>query len=160
MPKRKNWLAIAAGTGALIAACGEGNVSSAPGTGGNGGTGGDGAGNAGSGGSGEPDSGAERCEPAMTCGNGLLESCRLVSCSGALCDRKEECEEPLAGESCESIGYAAGTLACSACAYDASECTSCLPGSSVLGCQVLSGYTTSRSIALETTTQEVAVAWD
>jgi hypothetical protein len=96
----------------------------------------------------------------MTCGNGLLESCRLVSCSGALCDRKEECEEPLAGESCESIGYAAGTLACSACAYDASECTSCLPGSSVLGCQVLSGYTTSRSIALETTTQEVAVAWD
>jgi len=50
-------------------------------------------------------------------------------CGDAIADLDEECDgADLAGETCESLGFAAGTLLCdAACAFDASQCSG--PGS-------------------------------
>jgi cysteine-rich repeat protein len=60
--------------------------------------------------------------------DGCLSTCELAACGdGHLWLGHEECEgSDLAGATCESLGFAAGTLSCSAtCVFDTSACIPC-----------------------------------
>lgn len=63
---------------------------------------------------------------------GLLTGCSTTpsTCGNGVIDPGEQCDgSDLGGATCESLGFAGGTLACSgACTYDTSGCTSaCVP---------------------------------
>ncbi len=64
------------------------------------------------------------------CGNGSLDACA----GGA-----EDCEDTAGSETCQSLGYADGTLSCTDCRFDRSECDDCAPGGVVQACRHFGG---------------------
>jgi hypothetical protein len=146
-----------------IGACelGEGGITATGGTAlaGRGGN----TGNPGIGGTGESCSPGppQRC-PLSLCGNGVLDMCMAPAGFGfcPLAPQMEPCDGTnLAGASCQSVGYGSGTLACSNCYIDPSECSPCLPlDASLVRCGVTP---TPQAFAagIAATASEVATAW-
>jgi hypothetical protein len=72
------------------------------------------------------------------CGNGRRDSCSAGrSCGGDDDVVHESCDtSDLNGASCQSLGYAGGTLGCTVwCGFDVTACVTCAaPGGGVIGC--------------------------
>jgi hypothetical protein len=105
------------------------------------------------------------CTPPPCRGGGLGADAGPPSLDGGACCtmQAEACDgTDLAGATCASLGFAAGTLSCgSSCAYDTSRCTVCAPMTPhVAECvePTLEGEAVT-AIALAASDQAVAVAW-
>src|SRR5260370_40229277 len=102
------------------------------------------------------------CSTAL-CGNGQIDSC--VPDFGEAGVATEQCDgQNVGGQTCVSLGFAGGSLACLAnCSFDTRGCQSCVTGPRPLACArpdlggalVDNIYT---SLAMAATT-EIAVAW-
>lgn len=113
------------------------------------------------------------------CGDGVLQSCEVCGGTkdeGGIDDGAadgasdtSECEihtepcdgEELGGETCSSIGYTGGPLACDgACTFDVRECESCLASPQVAYCrQPRVEATRASELELATDGETIAAAW-
>lgn len=98
------------------------------------------------------------------CGNGRIDTCVTESaCPGPSCQRfmsSDVCDGAVpAGQSCASLGFAGGTLACSkACGLDTAPCAACVQDSRIARCVRLTGVH-AQAFALASKNDEVALAW-
>ena len=97
---------------------------------------------------------------AALCGNGMRDSCHLTSPDTF---PTEECDgTDLGSSTCESFGFASGTLACNAsCSLDDSGCDECVASApNVARCgRAPVAVRTPRLLAIAATDAEVALAW-
>ncbi|HVV87757.1 MAG TPA: DUF4215 domain-containing protein [Kofleriaceae bacterium] len=77
----------------------------------------------------------ETCDDGNRVDNdGCSAACRVESCGDGVVQAAEACDgADLEGESCESRGFASGTLGCAACAFDESGCVAHRCGDGILG---------------------------
>jgi hypothetical protein len=99
------------------------------------------------------------------CGNGVIDTCEFV-CPFEMpppCRLVEPCDGTnLAGQTCQSVGYASGPLSCGAsCELDTTGCERCAPlGMPVRWCGAVPiDAREVMSFALEGTDDEVGLAW-
>jgi hypothetical protein len=111
---------------------------------------------------------ASNC-PANFCGNGLLDTCTIAStwCDHGYCPpatASEECDgtAPL-GQTCESLGFARGTLRCgSTCHVDWSACGVCGTDSRIVKCAEVEGVYfdhTGQTLAVASNGTQAAIVW-
>lgn len=113
---------------------------------------------------------------ASLCGNGRIDTCQQCTpCrppgggppppfDGGVCcmNLNEECDgTALGAATCESLGYARGTLRCGGwCGYDTTGCDSCEISARVSACvQADVDAVAPTSLALATNGTDIAVAW-
>jgi hypothetical protein len=119
----------------------------------------------GSGGSGESClSGPPQQCPLSLCGNGTLDHCMAPAGFGfcPLVPQVERCDgADLNGQTCQTVGYGAGTLACSSnCALDTKGCTECVAlDASLLRCGDAPITAAAIAAGISATDSEVALAW-
>lgn len=126
---------------------------------------------------------APACEPAL-CGNGAVDSCSecMPCCGGGPGGGGPPCGPPwgdadagmcctsatehcdggdLGGATCESLGYAGGTLGCGgSCAFDTTGCNGCAADPRVTSCgRALIDSDAPYALALAATDAEVGLAW-
>src|SRR5881394_205980 len=109
------------------------------------------------------------CRPICdiaTCGNGIRDTCMKPVQTDECYTPNEPLEEcdgaDLVGQSCESLGFASGTLRCSAtCTIDNSGCHVCLPlDANLLDCgEPLIEPPVIGEIGFVATSNEIGISW-
>lgn len=101
---------------------------------------------------------------AQRCGNGVKDTCEVCSSSDGspvqCSDVTEACDGDVS-ETCSSLGYAGGRVACSdVCSIDVRDCDSCLGAPHQLACARprIDGYNVG-DIAIASDEQGLAAAW-
>ncbi len=93
--------------------------------------------------------------PACPC-SGAAAACSIPDAGAAACTSTD-----LLGQTCETLGFAGGTLGCSgSCSVDTSGCDTCVAGPRTLcsSLQVGGGWATKLALAASDT--EIGLAWD
>jgi len=93
-----------------------------------------------------------------TCGNGTVDAC--PSQERPL--RAEDCDgDDLGGDTCESLGYTSGTLACGGtCQFDRSRCNDCVESSEIEACvHPVDFDANTLALAVNADGTQVAYAW-
>jgi hypothetical protein len=114
------------------------------------------------------------CEPRL-CGNGVVDSCAFCPAQqtggidfdagvdgGSGCYVEvEACDgTDLGGNTCESLGFAGGTLGCSkGCAFDPTQCAECTGDSALIACGQPIASCGAFAVAVAARMAEIGVAW-
>jgi hypothetical protein len=105
----------------------------------------------------------QECDLSL-CGNGVRDMC-MASAGLGFCPfvpQVERCDgTDLNGQTCQTLGYGSGALACSSiCSLDTAGCSECLPlDASLLRCGDAPFSAAAVAAGLAATDSEVAIAW-